>query len=181
MLVAISRQPLAQSLGRLLSVAVSVAIALALTITAFPSSSWAAGASGNQAIDRPAVLVAPEPDAEIAVYLRPEANKQKVGYGVNGDAVTVLEQVGDNQSLTWNHIRFDNPPYAEGWVQEAFLSPSATATPNQSQTLTGSNPYLGNRQSSQQSSQTNQPSQFTQQSQANRSNSAQSYSQRNQN
>lgn len=185
MLVAINRQSLAQSLSRLLtsrllSVVTVFAIALALTLTALPSNSWAAGASGNQALNRPAVLVAPEPDVEIAVYLRPETGKKRVGYGVNGDSVTVLEQVGDNQSTTWNHIRFANPPYAEGWVQEEFVSQSAAATPNQSQAVTAeSNPYLGNRQS--QTNQQSRLSQQSQQSQTNRSNSAQFYSQRNQN
>ncbi|MGB3135239.1 MAG: hypothetical protein WBB18_00420, partial [Nodosilinea sp.] len=87
-----------------------------------PPSSWAANRSGNQSIDQPASLVAPEPDAKITVYRRPETSRNRVGYGMGGDAVTVLEQVSDNQSVTWNHIRFDNPSHAEGWVQEEFIS-----------------------------------------------------------
>ena len=152
-----------------------LAIAFTLTLVTAPAASWAADSSGNQALNRAVVLVAPEPDTKISVYLQPEANKSRAGYGINGDAVTILEQVSDNQSVTWNHIRFDNPPYAEGWVQAEFVSPGAAATPNQSQSTSSSNAYLGNRQS-----QTNQRSQFAQ-SQTNRQNSTQSYSHQNQN
>ena len=186
MCMTISQQSLGRLLNRLSMLVTALAIALAI-VASSPDASWAAGDSGNQALNRSATLVAPAPKTKIAVYLRPEANKKRVGYGVNGDSVTVLEQVGDNQSTTWNHVRFDNSPYAEGWVQSEFISPSAAAMPSQGQSFTESNSYLGNRQS--QASQqlqnpqqlhTNQQSRFTQQSQANSSNSSQSSSQRNQ-
>ncbi|MEL6553042.1 MAG: hypothetical protein AAFQ63_06185 [Cyanobacteria bacterium J06621_11] len=95
---------------------------IAVLILAAPAFSWAAGASSNQALNQAASLLAPEPDAKISVYLQPEANDDQAGYGVNGDSVTVLEQVSDNQSLIWKHIRFDNSPYAEGWVQATFIT-----------------------------------------------------------
>lgn len=186
---------------RLLSVLILAVVALG-TLVVLPVPSWAADYSGNQSIDRPASLVAPEPDAKIAVYLRPEA-KSRVGYGVNGDAVTVLEKVSDNQSVTWNHIRFDNSSQAEGWVQEEFMSSKADTpgqTPGQSQQMTtgqmaqqkvqnggtadrrktasqGSR-YLGDQQSSAGGS---TQSQFNQQPQFSHQNGQQSYSQRNQN
>ncbi|MGB3765356.1 MAG: hypothetical protein WA947_02265 [Phormidesmis sp.] len=96
-----------------------------LTLIVVPSPGWAVGASGNQAINQSASLVAPEPDIKITIYRRPEANRQRVRYGVNGDTVTVLEQVSDNESVVWNHVRFDDASAAEGWVQSEFLSPAA--------------------------------------------------------
>ncbi|MGC1306423.1 MAG: SH3 domain-containing protein [Phormidesmis sp.] len=116
---------------RLLSIFVLAVVTLAVLLTS-PLPSWAADRPGNQAMDQPASLVGPKPDAKITVYLRPEASESHVGYGVNGDAVTVLEQVSDNQSVIWNHIRFDSPSHAEGWVQAAFISLKAD-TPGQSQ------------------------------------------------
>ena len=128
-------------------------VALAIALTS-PAPSWAADYPGNQAIDQPASLVAPEPDAKITIYLRPEASKSRIGYGANGDAVTVLEKVSDNQSVTWNHIRFDNPPHAEGWVQEEFTLLKGEESPGQPQQIGGNNRetslnenrYLGNQQ-----------------------------------
>lgn len=110
------------------------AIALALSFM-FPSAGWASDdlsspvndVTSNQEMSQSASLVAPDPEVKIEVYLQPEANKKKVGYGVNGDAVTVLEQVSGNQSVVWNHIRFEGPSsaeeQAEGWVQSSFLKP----------------------------------------------------------
>lgn len=195
---------------RLLSVLVLAVVALAISVVS-PAPSWAADYSRNQALDQPASLVAPEPDAKITVYLRPEASKSRVGYGANGDAVTVLEQVSDNQSVTWNHIRFDNPPYAEGWVQEEFMLLKGGDAPDQSQrqsqrqqqmtkgnsgdnsgTFLNESHYLGNQRLSAGEAALTQSgqsqfgqSQFGQspgqQSQFSRQNSRQSYSQRNQN
>lgn len=166
-------------------------------VLAMPTVSWAADASSNQALNQSASLLAPDPDAKITVYLQPEVNKDQAGYGVNGDAVTVLEQVSDNQSLTWNHIRFDNSPYAEGWVQETFLALTAgkatkAAPQGQNQQPAASSgidspsgsQYLGNRQSQsgqRSQSQYSQQSQFNQRQPFNQQKGTQSYSQRNQN
>lgn len=177
----------------------TVILTLSLVL-AVPGVSWAVDASSNQSLNQSASLLAPEPDAKITVYLQPEVNEEKAGYGVNGDTVTVLEQVTDNQSLTWNHIRFDNSTNAEGWVQETFLALTsgkavkATAPQDDSQQPAGSadaispsrSRYLGNRRS-QSDQQSGQRSQYNQQSQSNQRQSSnqqsigQSYSQRNQN
>ena len=122
----LSIQPVWAGLARAVAV---VAIALALGVS-FPASGGAMGlpgqqanaVAGNQGMEQTARLIAPEPDDKITVYLRPEAGKAKVGYGVSGDTVTVLEQVSDNQSVIWHHIRFETPPYAEGWVQDSFVA-----------------------------------------------------------
>lgn len=173
-----------------LPVFVLIALMLVMLI-AVPASGWAAGASSNQAINQAASLVAPEPDAKITIYRQPEANRQRVGYGVSGDTVTVLEQVSDNQSVIWNHVRFDDEAAAEGWVQSKFLSLTATDRPSQRQQMADGNGsftapgtrYLGNQRSP-----SSQPSQQSanQRPQFNRQDSSQSYdappySQRNQN
>ncbi len=159
------------TIRRLLSVLLLAAFTFTVALTMvvmLPATGWAADYQGNQSIDRPASLVAPEPDVEIAVYPQPDAGQRRVGYGANGDAVTILEQVSDNQSTTWNHIRFDNPPYAEGWVQAEFVL-IADANGQSQQTAEG-NRYLGNRQFK-----SEQKSPFNSQS------GAQSYSQRQKN
>lgn len=183
-----------RSLAKAVVLPIFILTLMLSVILAIPTFSWAANASSNQALNQSASLLAPEPDAKITVYLQPEVNDDSAGYGVNGDAVTVLEQVSDNQSMIWNHVRFDNPPYAEGWVQEAFLALEAAAPYGKNQQPAASSSagvstesrYLGNQrsQSTQQSGQQfqpNQPSQVDQRSCFSQSNSAQSYSQRNQN
>ncbi|PSN18052.1 hypothetical protein C7271_14535 [filamentous cyanobacterium CCP5] len=136
-------------MGRLLSGVQGLVIALSLVLigalaglVTAPALSWAADYGNNQPMQQSAYLIAPEPDTEIAVYLQPKADQQRVGYGMAGDAVTVLERVSDNQSLTWHHIRFANPPYGEGWVQGEFISAEAgQQTSSQGQ----GDRYLGNQ------------------------------------
>ncbi len=149
--------------ARLLSTLAPFAIAFTLAFALWLSLStvsWAAGysssqfnsqgsqSSENQSIEQPAILISSEPNAKIAIYLRPEEGKNRVGYGIDGDAVTVVEQVSDNQSKLWHHIRFDNPPYAEGWVPESSISLKSADI--QKQQRADSDRYLGNPQSNQQ-------------------------------
>lgn len=157
---AINRRSLRQSLSVALLLLSALTLSVGLLVTS-PAASWAADASAyqssNQSIGQAASLIAPEPDQKITIYQRPEA-KSKAGYGVNGDAVTVLERVSDNQSMTWNHIRFDNPPYAEGWVQETFTHLQTANTQDQNRQTMGGDRYLGNQPapSNQQNSQQRQ-------------------------
>lgn len=82
---------------------------------------WAEGNQSNQDMNQPAMLLAPEPDFKIKVYPKPNTMKRQIGYGLGGDQVTVIEQVGSNSGSTWNHIRFDNASQLDGWVQEDFV------------------------------------------------------------
>lgn len=134
-----------------MSLVMFAAIAL-MALVLWPAASWAAGYQGNQsnqAIQQPARLVAPEPDAKIAIYPQPDTRKRRIGYGMGGDAVTVLEQVGSNQGVTWHRIRFDNDAAndaaAEGWVQGAFLLLQTASEPSRqgAQTADSGNRYLG--------------------------------------
>lgn len=92
---------------------------------------WTADLSANSTTEQPAILVGPKEDAPIPLYLRPAANQPNVGYGMSGAAVTVLERVASflpeaDQDAAWNHIRLEDTPYTEGWVQGRFLSVSQT-------------------------------------------------------
>lgn len=102
-----------------------------VTLSATPS--WATGLDTNQAIEQPATLVGPKADSPVPIYLRPAANQPNVGYGMNGSGVMVLEQLASflpeaDQASSWNHIRLDDAPYTEGWVQGRFLSTPETVT-----------------------------------------------------
>jgi hypothetical protein len=107
---------------------------------------------GNQALTQPAVLFAPDLDTKINVYPKPTLDLPRIGYGLGGDRVTVLEQIGTNEGDTWNHVRFDTPPNTEGWVQGNFISftdldPRANIG-NQQQISGRGEVYLGSRQHS---------------------------------
>ena len=102
--------------------------AIALTILiSLPTTLQAASLSDSKVPEQPATLTGPRTDAPIPIYLRPAANQPNVGYGSNGDAVSILEEVGDylmegDRAATWSHIRLENAPYTEGWVRGTFLS-----------------------------------------------------------
>ncbi|MEO0869781.1 MAG: hypothetical protein AAFY17_15355 [Cyanobacteria bacterium J06642_11] len=92
-----------------------------------PSASWATEQSDSQV----ATLIGPRADAPIPLSLRPAANQPNVGYGMNGDSVTVIEQLASflpeaDPSTTWNHIRLNVEPYTVGWVQGKFLDVDET-------------------------------------------------------
>lgn len=110
---------------QLLRIAICCAIALTLSI-ASPKLLWAADLSGNSSVEQSITLTGPKTDAPIPIYLRPAANQPNVGYGMNGDAVSVLEEFGDylmegDRAATWSHIRLESSPYTEGWVRGTSL------------------------------------------------------------
>lgn len=114
---------------RLINVIVSVATFLMIVL--LPTSSWATDILGSQAVDQSATLVGPRAKAPIPLYLRPAPNQPNVGYGINGDAVTVTERLASflpeaDENTAWNHIRLNNEPYTEGWVQGKFLAVDKT-------------------------------------------------------
>lgn len=115
------------------------------------------GYQGNQAMHQLASLVAPDPDMEINIYPQPNTRKPRVGYGINGDAVTVVEQTGSNGGTTWNRIQFEGSPESAGWVQLEYLSIQPA---HQQEQGNSSNPqpdtYLGNQSSSQDASSSRQ-------------------------
>ena len=125
MVKAISQQ--AQTIGsRILSFRIIPLILSAVLLLSIAMPAMAIDLQDNQLTDQPATLVGPRADAPVPLYLRPAANQPSVGYGMAGSAVTVLEQVASflpeaDQDAAWNHIRLDDAPYTEGWVQGRFL------------------------------------------------------------
>jgi len=95
---------------------------------------WATSSANNQSnqdMDSPAMLVAPEPDYQIPLYKQPDSLKPTTTYGMGGDQVTILRQVGSNEGITWNYVRLDKDAQTEGWVQEDFIAsqPGQESTP----------------------------------------------------
>ncbi|MEM9487373.1 MAG: hypothetical protein AAGA83_27215 [Cyanobacteria bacterium P01_F01_bin.116] len=111
---------------RLIRIVAFVGIILSSLVLS-PAIGKAAEILGSQVVNQPATLVGPKEKAPIPLYLRPAPNQPNVGYGINGDLVTVMEQLASflpeaDQSTAWNHIRLEHEPYTEGWVQGKFLS-----------------------------------------------------------
>ena len=105
---------------------VTVLTVVLVTIIILPMSAAAAALQGSQQIEQSATLVGLRAKAPIPIYLRPAPNQPNVGYGINGDAVTVMERLASflpeaDESNAWNHIRLEHEPYTEGWVQGKFL------------------------------------------------------------
>ena len=76
--------------------------------------------------EQAAILVDLNGEQSIPIYLRPAPNQPTVGYGVSGNPVMVLDQVGDylafdDPQATWCHIRVEVKPYLEGWTQAKYL------------------------------------------------------------
>ena len=97
-----------------------------VTMIILPMSGWAVALQGSQQIEQAATLVGPRAKVPIPIYLRPAPNQRNHGYGINGDAVTVMERLASflpeaDESNAWNHIRLGHEPYTEGWVQGKFL------------------------------------------------------------
>lgn len=107
---------------------------------------------GNQSMQISASLIAPAPDMKIAIYPQPNTRQPRIGYGLNGDPVIVVEQTGSNDGTTWNRVQFEGSPDAEGWVQMEYLSIQSAESP-QSPSQTNGQPdrYLGSRSAQQRS------------------------------
>lgn len=107
---------------------------------------------GNQSMQIPASLIAPDADMKIAIYPQPNTRQPRIGYGLNGDPVIVVEQTGSNDGTTWNRVQFEGSPDAEGWVQMEYLSiQPAESPPSTSQANGQPDRYLGNRGAQQRS------------------------------
>lgn len=142
---------------------IAVLMAIALSLANFTPFAFADGNSdsnlssnqSNQSLNQPSMLVAP-PSFKINVYPQPGIEKQRVGYGLGGDRVIVLEQVGSNEGFIWKHVQFTNSSKLKGWIREEFVAPDVQKnTQKKRQSQNGSNQqgsflqdqgYLGDRQ-----------------------------------
>ena len=106
-------------------VVIGVAIAFSVLLLLAPPS-FASSFSDSGGVEQAAVFVDLNGEQSIPIYLRPAPNQPTVGYGVSGNPVTVLDQVGDylafdDPQATWCHIRIEVKPYLEGWTQAKYL------------------------------------------------------------
>lgn len=124
---------------------------LAITITlasflAFTSLALGGENHSNQGSDRLAVLTASSPNVEISLYPKPDPKLTRLGYGLSGDKVTILQQMASNQQISWYRVRFNNPPYVEGWIRGnylVFINQNSGSVP----IIPDKNRYLGNQSS----------------------------------
>jgi hypothetical protein len=115
------RGAIAMKLKQSLQILLVVVAAITLLILS-PVPVWAADNQSNQVTNQSAMLVAPEPDFKINIYAQPDTRLPRIGYGLGGDRITVLEQVGSNEGYTWHRVRFDAGEDAEGWVRGDFVA-----------------------------------------------------------
>lgn len=116
---------------RAIALCLLVLFLLVLSTSNFsPAIAASASLQKESTAEQTATLIGPKADAPIPIYLRPAANQPNVGYGRNGDTVSVLEEFGDflieenrvgDRAATWSHIRLENQPYTEGWVRGISL------------------------------------------------------------
>ena len=106
------------------------------------------GQVNHQAMNQPAFLFAAEPDIEVNVYSKPSIRDPRIGYGLSGDRVTLLRQIGSNKGLIWDYVRFDNPPNVEGWVLGELVVVQEAQSGQSSGQSNSSGGYLGNRSQS---------------------------------
>ncbi len=66
------------------------------------------------------VLSARDPKSQINLRESPDPNSQRLGYGLVGDRVEVLEQVPGADDYTWYRVRFYQSG-AEGWIRNDFV------------------------------------------------------------
>jgi hypothetical protein len=97
-------------------------LVLTIALWGIGGSALAAGNQSNQGSDRPAALTADSPNFEISVYPKPDPKLDRLGYGLAGDEVTILEQTGTNRGFSWYRVRFDNTSRTEGWIEGKYLT-----------------------------------------------------------
>jgi hypothetical protein len=99
--------------------ALGLLMVVTIAVLGFSPLGWAIGNSGN---DRRAALSADSPNFEISVYPQPDTKLDRLGYGLAGDEVTILEQMARNRGFSWYRVRFENPSSTEGWIEGKYLT-----------------------------------------------------------
>jgi hypothetical protein len=142
-------------------------IAIIVCTLWMPMSAIASENQSNQDLSQSAMLVAPDPKTKINVYPKPEEGQRLIGYGLSGDPVTVLEQIGSNEGYTWDYVTLDSAPSdTKGWVRGDFVAfkTGNNRGSNQQSSLTTSkseNRYLGKQNSPSGNSRQNNQRQYS--------------------
>ena len=72
-----------------------------------------------------AILKANNPDSQINLRSAPTTNSRKLGYGLVGDSVTILERSRGSNGYTWYKVQFPRSK-AMGWIRGDFVNPVTT-------------------------------------------------------
>lgn len=73
------------------------------------------------------VLRANDPKSQINLREAPDPGSQRLGYGLVGDRVEILEQVPGSDDYTWYRVRF-YVSGAEGWIRNDFVQTIETGS-----------------------------------------------------
>ena len=96
-------------------------ISTSLLFTSAICTSFTLSASAQNAI-----LKANNPDSQINLRSAPTTNSRKLGYGLVGDSVTILERSRGSNGYTWYKVRFPRSQ-AIGWIRGDFINPVTPA------------------------------------------------------
>lgn len=94
-------------------------------ISNFLAVSTVISAIGTAVLIQPAaaedgILQANDPQAQINLREAPDPNSQRLGYGLVGDRVEILEQAPGADDYTWYRVRFYQSG-AVGWIRNDFV------------------------------------------------------------
>ena len=135
---------------RLLGFFLMITIAVVAVVSVFDFTSLALGGESqnhhpnHQGSDRLGTLTAPSPNFEISLYPKPDPKLERLGYGLAGDRVTILQQMASNPKLSWYRVKFNNSPDVEGWIKGDYLI-FINQENNSSLSIPNKNRYLGDR------------------------------------
>lgn len=92
-------------------------IGTTLLFTSIVCTSFTLSASAQNAI-----LRGNNPDSQINLRSAPTTNSRKLGYGLVGDSVTILERSRGSNGYTWYKVQFPRSK-AIGWIRGDFVNP----------------------------------------------------------
>ena len=78
-----------------------------------------------------ATLTASDPYSQINYRSMPSLSGRRLGYGLVGDRLTILDTSLAPNGYTWYKVRFEMAPYAEGWIRGDFVRRQGDCTTNQ--------------------------------------------------
>ena len=139
---------------RLLGFFLMITIAVVAVVSVFDFTSLALGGesqNNQQGSDRLGTLTAPSPNFEISLYPKPDPKLERLGYGLSGDRVTILQQMASNPNLSWYRVKFNNSPDVEGWIKGDYLifinqeNDSPLSIPDKNRYLGDRSPQVSNQ------------------------------------
>lgn len=91
-------------------------------------SSGASGAREAATVTSVAVLTATDPNSQINLRETPSPSGKRLGYGLVGDRVGIIEKKTGDDGSTWYLVKFPRSG-AQGWIREDFVTLNGTSQP----------------------------------------------------